>query len=115
MPKLLCARPPQHAEEERPVCKLANSQHAPADWVFHAKMVVRRWTGQRTTAIASELHCRVQTVRERLTAVNERGIDGLGMPPGSGRRPRLTQLERRQILELVKFPPPGKAALRSGW
>ena len=30
------------------------------------------------------------------------------MQPGSGRRPRLTQLERSTILALVKLPPPGK-------
>ncbi len=60
MPKWLFARPPQDAEEERQVRKLAQSQHAPADWVFHAKMVVRSWMGQRTTALASELHCHVQ-------------------------------------------------------
>ncbi len=54
-----------------------------------------------------------KTVRERLIAFNERGLDGLDMRPGSGRRPRLTQEERSQILELVKFPPPGKATY--GW
>jgi transposase len=47
-------------------------------------------------------------VRERLHGFNERGIDGLGMKPGGGRKPRLTQLERSTILALVKRPPPGK-------
>ncbi len=50
-------------------------------------------------------NCHPQTVRERLHALNDRGLDGLGMKPGSGRQPRLT---RSTILALVKRPPPGK-------
>jgi hypothetical protein len=47
MPKLLTARPPADAVEEHPVRRLARSAHAPADWVFHAKMIVANWEGQR--------------------------------------------------------------------
>jgi len=108
MPTHLTARPPLDAVEERQVRKLARSAHAPADWIFHAKLIVRSWDGLRTRQIAEELGCHPQTVRERLHAFNERGLDGLGMKPGSGRRPRLTQLERSTILALVKLPPPGK-------
>jgi transposase len=104
----LTARPPRDALEERQVRKLAHSAHAPADWILHAKLVARSWDGLRTRQIAEELGCHPQTVRERLHAFNERGLDGLGMKPGSGRRPRLTQLERSTILALVKLPPPGK-------
>jgi putative glutamine amidotransferase len=64
------------------VRKLAGSQHAPADWVFHAQMIVRSWAGLRTTAIAAEIHCHPQTVRERIQAFNERGLDGLVIPGG---------------------------------
>jgi transposase len=71
-------------------------------------MVARSWDGWRTRHIAEELGCNPQTVRERLHAYNERGLAGLGMQPGSGRKPRLTQLERSTILALVKLPPPGK-------
>lgn len=108
MPKLSRARPPQSDEEEQQVRKLARSHHAPADWVFHAQIVVASWRGQRTSAIAAELHCHPQTVRERFAAFNERGLDSLGMRPGSGRRPRLTHAERSLILALVRRPPPGK-------
>lgn len=108
MPKHLIARPPLDALEERQVHKLAHSVHAPADWLVHAKMVARSWDGLRTRQIAEELGCHPQTVRERLHAFNSRGLDGLGMKPGSGRRPRLTQLDRSTILALVKLPPPGK-------
>jgi transposase len=96
------------AREEHQVRKLAHSAHAPGDWIAHAKMVVRSWDGRRTRQIAEELGCHPQTVRERLRAFNERGLDGLGMRPGSGRKPRLTELERSAILALVKLPPPGK-------
>ena len=108
MPKHLAARPARDETEARQVRKLAQSAHAPADWIFHAKLVVRSWDGLRTRQIAEELGCNPQTVRERLHAFNERGLDGLGMKPGAGRKPRLTQLERSTILALVKRSPPGK-------
>jgi transposase len=47
-------------------------------------------------------------VRERLHAFNDRGFDGLGMKPGGGRKPRLSEHERSTILYLVQLPPPGK-------
>lgn len=108
MPTHLTARPPLDAHEEYQVRKLTHRVHAPADWIVHAKIVARSWDGLRTRQIAEELGCHPQTVRERLHAFNERGVDGLGMKPGSGRKPRLTQLERSTILALVKLPPPGK-------
>jgi transposase len=108
MPNHLTARPPLDATEEHQVRKLAHSAHAPADWIVHAKLVARSWDGLRTQQIAAELHCHLQTVRERLHAFNDRGLNGLGMKPGSGRKPRLTHLERSTILALVKRLPPGK-------
>lgn len=89
MPKHLTTRPPLDALEERQLRKFAHSAHAPTDWVFHAKIIAHSWDGRRTRQIADELGCHPQTVRERLRAFNERGLDGLGMKPGSGRRPRL--------------------------
>src|SRR5215469_14514493 len=91
MPKHLSARPPQDATEERKVRKLAHSVHAPADWIFHAQIVAHSWDGLRTRQIAEVLGCHPQTVRERLQAFNERGFEGLGMKPGGGRKPRLTE------------------------
>jgi transposase len=108
MPKHLTARPPLDADEERHVRRLVHSVHAPADWIVHATMIARSWDGQRTRQIADELGCHPETVRHRLHAFNDRGLDGVGMLPGSGRKPRLTQLERSMILALVKLPPPGK-------
>ena len=108
MPKHLAARPAVDATEARQVRKLAQSVHAPADWIFHAKIVVGSWDGLRTRQIAEALSCNPQTVRERLHAFNERRVEGLGMKRGSGRKPRLTELERSTILALVKLPPPGK-------
>jgi len=107
MPKHLAARPALDETEACQVRKLAHSVHAPADWIQHAQMVARSWDGWHTRHIAEELGCNPQSVRERLHAYNERGLDGLGMKPGSGRKPRLTQLERSTILALVKLPPPG--------
>lgn len=108
MPKLLRARPALDAMEERQLRKLAHSIHAPGDWILHAQMVVQSWDGHRTGAIALALQCHPQTVRERLHAFNERGLDGLGMRPGSGRKPHLTEAERSAIIALARSTPPGK-------
>ncbi len=108
MPKLLAARPPLDANEERQVRRLARSLHAPSDWVWHARMIARSWDGLRTRVIAEELDCHAQTVRERFQAFNERGLDGLGMKPGSGRKPRLTEAERSAVIALVASPPPSR-------
>ena len=108
MPKLLRARLPLDETEHRLVRKLATSRHAPADWVWHAKMIVRSWEGARTSTIAAEVGSHMQSVRERIQAFNERGVDGLGIKPGSGRRPRLLEAERSAIIALARTTPPGK-------
>jgi len=108
MPKLLRARPPLDAKEERQVRKLAGSRHAPGDWIRRARMVARSWDGLRTSAIAAELGCHVETVRERLTRFNAAGLDGLGDRPGPGRKPRLTEVERSALVALARSTPPGR-------
>jgi transposase len=108
MPKQVCARAAQDEREERQVHKLAGSYHAPADWKFHAQMVVQSWAGQTPQEIALLLDCHPQTVRSHLNRFNAQGVNGLGMREGAGRKPRLTEQERSRILALVKQPPPGK-------
>lgn len=108
MPKHVQARAAQDGVEERAVRKLARSLHAPADWKFHAQMVVESWAGRTPNEIAAELNCHPQTVRIHVTRFNAEGISGLGMREGAGRKPRLTEQERSRILALVKQPPPGK-------
>jgi transposase len=107
MPKLLHANAPRDSLEERQVRRLAQSRHAPGDWILRAKMIARSWDGRRTTAIARELGCHPQTVRERILRFNAEGIDGLGDRPGAGRKARLTETERGQIIALAQGPPPG--------
>jgi transposase len=107
MPKHVKARAAQEKQEEHQVRKLARSHHAPADWKFHAQMVVESWAGKTPQQIATELGCHAQTVRIHLTRFNAEGVAGLGIRPGSGRKPRLTEQERSRILALVKQAPPG--------
>jgi transposase len=107
MPKLLRAKVASDAAEERQLRRLAQSRHAPGDWILRARMIVRSWEGRRTTAIAQELGCHPQTVRERIVRFNAEGIDGLGDRSGAGRKPRLTEAEQSQIIALAKGPPPG--------
>ena len=108
MPKLVFARPAANERETRQVHQLAHSRHAPADWIFRARIILRSWAGQRTTTIAAELHCHPQTVRERIARFNAEGIDGLSDRPGAGRKRRLTEAERSAVLALVTLPPPGR-------
>jgi transposase len=108
MPKLLRARPPLDATEERRVRKLAASRHAPGDWIRRARIIARSWDGLRTAAIAAELGCHPQTVRERLARFNAEGLDGLGDRPGPGRKRRLSEAERSVVLALAATDPPGR-------
>jgi transposase len=114
MPKLLYARRPADAEEERKIRKLAGSRHAPADWVMRARMIAASWDGERTTTIAARLGCHMQTVRERLARFNAEGIDGLGDRPGAGRKRRITEAERGRIIALARSRPPGRPARTAG-
>jgi len=107
MPKQVKARAAQDPQEERQVRKLAGSHHAPADWKVHAQMVLLSWAGKTPKEIAAELGCHPQTVRIHLKRFTFAGVAGLGMRPGSGRKPRLTEQERSRILALVKQAPPG--------
>ncbi|GHO86305.1 helix-turn-helix domain-containing protein [Dictyobacter formicarum] len=108
MPKHVQARTAQDAQEERQVRKLARSHHAPADWKFHAQMVVESWAGKTPQEIAQTLDCHPRTICIHLARFNAEGINGLGMREGAGRKPRLSEQERSRILALVKQPPPGK-------
>lgn len=90
------------------VRKLAQSHHAPADWVSHACMSVKSWDGHTPDQIAAVLHCHPQTVRVHVARFNAQGVEGLGMKPGSGRKPRLSEQERSGILALAKRPPTGR-------
>ncbi|SQD97744.1 helix-turn-helix domain-containing protein [Parafrankia sp. BMG5.11] len=107
MPKLLYARPPANAEEEWRTRKLAGSRHAPGDWTMRAKMIVASWDGERTSTIAAQLGCHMQTVREHLARFNAEGLDGLGDRTGAGRKRRITERQRGRLIALARANPPG--------
>ncbi len=108
MPKLLFARPPLDAVEERKIRKLAGARHAPADWIHRAQMIALSWDGLRVPAIAAALGCSQKAVRYRLARFTADGLDGLGDRPGAGRKPRISQAQRSQLIALVASPPPGR-------
>src|SRR3954469_11552023 len=116
MPKLLYARTPQDTLEEQKVRKLANSRHAPADWIVRARMIVLSWSALRTRAIAAQLGCHPQRRCENVsTAEGAERIDGLGDRPGAGRKPRLTEAQRCSwIISLVATDPPGRLIRGAG-
>src|SRR3954468_15009321 len=108
MPKLLFARPPLDAVEERKIRKLAGARHAPADWIHRAQMIAMSWDGLRVPAIAAALGCSQKAVRERLARFAADGLDGLGDRPGAGRKPRIGQAQRSQLIALARSTPPGR-------
>src|SRR5215210_5353025 len=105
MPKLLFARPPLDAVEERRIRKLAGARHAPADWIRRAQIIALSWDGRRVPAIAAALGCSSKAVRYRLARFTAEGLDGLGDRPGAGRKPRISQGQRSQLIALVAGPP----------
>src|SRR3954453_1993207 len=108
MPKLLFARPPVDAVEERKIRKLAGARHAPADWIRRGQGHAMSWHGLRVPAIAAALGCSSKAVRYRLARFAADGLDGLGDRPGAGRRPRISQDQRSRLIALVASPPPGR-------
>jgi transposase len=108
MPKLLFARPPIDAVEERKIRKLAGARHAPADWIRRAQMVTLSWDGLRVPAIAQALGCSQKAVRYRLARFAADGLDGFGDRPGVGRKPRIGQDQRSQLIALARSTPPGR-------
>src|SRR3954467_5469342 len=108
MPKLLFARPPVDAVEERKIRKLAGARHAPAGWIRRAQIIALSWEGMRVPAIAAALGCSPKAVRYRLARFAVDGLDGLGDRPGAGRKPRISQAQRSQLIALVANPPPGR-------
>src|SRR3954452_21948642 len=108
MPKLLFARPPLDAVEERKVRTLAGARHAPADWIRRAQMIALSWDGLRVPAIATTLGCSQKAVRHRLARFAADGLDGLRDRPRAGRKPRIGQEQRSRLIALVASPPPGR-------
>ena len=105
MPKLCHARAPADAAEAAQIRKLAQSRHAPHDCNQRAQMIALSWEGLRTAEIACHLRCHPQTVRERFERFQTEGIDGLTNRPGAGRKARLTERDRSQLIALVAQTP----------
>jgi transposase len=108
MPKLCQARAPADAVETAQIRKLAQSHHAPHDCKQRAQMIALSWEGRRTGEIACHLRCHPQTVRERFERFNAEGLEGLTNRPGPGRKARLTEQERSQLIALAAQTPPGR-------
>jgi transposase len=101
MPKLLRARPPTDSAEERLLRKLAASKRAPAEQVLRARTIAESWDGADTATIAASLGCHPQTVRDRISRFNADGLDAIVAASG-GRRPRLTEPQRRELVAMVE-------------
>ena len=108
MPKLCHARAPADRAEAAQILKLAQSRHAPHDCKRRAQMMALSWEGLRTGEIACHLRCHPQTVRERFERFQTEGLDGLTDRPGAGRKARLTERDRGQLIALVAQTPPGR-------
>jgi transposase len=100
-------------EEDAKLRKLSGAQHAPADWVVRATIVTMSQAGSAVPQIAAELGWDPRTVRKWVHRFNADGVDGLADRGGQGRKPRITQQERSQIIALVATVPPGR--LQHDW
>jgi transposase len=107
-PPPLFARPPADPAEERRIRKLATARHAPASWRQRARIVAASWDGAQVTTIAEALGCHPKTVYRWLHRFNADGLDGLGDLPRSGRPPKLSELQRGQLIALARSTPPGR-------
>ncbi|MEU7864314.1 helix-turn-helix domain-containing protein [Nonomuraea sp. NPDC049141] len=108
MPKLLFARAPKDTVEERKIRKLAAARHAPADWIRRAQIIALSWERLRVPQIAHRVGCSEKAVRYRLARFNDEGIEGLGDRPGVGRKRRISETERSQLIALARTWPPGR-------
>ena len=108
MPKFVRARPPLDDSENRKVRRLAGARHAPADWSERARIIALSWDGLAVPAIAGQLGCHPNKVRRWLHRFNAAGIDGLGDRPGAGRKRRITEAQRSQIIAMARSAPPGR-------
>jgi transposase len=104
----LFARPPADPTEERRIRRLATARHAPASWLQRARIVTLSWDGAQVGQIAAQLGCHPRTVYRWLHRFNAGGIDDLGDLPRSGRPPRLSELDRGQVIALARSDPPGR-------
>jgi transposase len=102
MPKYLKARPPLDSAEEHRLRKLAGSKRAPAEQVARARTIVQSWDGADTATIATRLGCHPQTVRDRISRFNATGVGSIVDVSSGGRRPRLTESQRRDLVAMVE-------------
>jgi transposase len=100
-------------EEEAKLRKLCTARHAPVDWVVRATIVTMSQSGRSVPEIAVELGWDPRTVRMWIHRFNTEGVGGLGNRGGQGRKPRITQRQRTQIIALVATAPPGR--LQHNW
>ncbi|BCL80910.1 hypothetical protein ccbrp13_33750 [Ktedonobacteria bacterium brp13] len=84
MPKRLQARTAQDEREELQVRKLAGSHHAPADWKFHAQMVVESWAGKTPQEIATILDCHPKQCASTWPDSTKKGSTGWGCEKARG-------------------------------
>ena len=96
MPKHVKARDPQDKREEGAVRKLARSQHAPADWIWHARMVVESWAGKTPDQIAAELAAVTGSIETTLE--DEHADRQYALEVAAGRLFRLAERIRRAVL-----------------
>jgi transposase len=76
--------------------------------VLRARIVALSWSGLTVPQIAEQVGCHPRTVRQRLHRFNADGVPGLGDREGRGRPRWISELQRSQIVALVKTMPPGR-------
>ena len=93
-------RPPAGAWEEHAIRSLADGVGANA-WARRAQLVIAAWRGDSVTSIATDAGLTPNTVKRWLTTFDEQGVPGLMAQPGSGRRSRISDLDRDRIVAIA--------------
>jgi transposase len=102
MPRVLRAHGPTDLAEERWIRKLARSKRVPAEQVLRARTIVMSWDGAETATIATRLGCHPQTVRDRIARFNAEGARSIVAVSSGGRRPRLSESQRQELVAMVE-------------
>ncbi len=102
-------------DEQRTVlCRVVRAETSSRRDVRRAQVILAAADGEDTVAIAARLHHSTSTVvrwRKRFAA---KGMNGLLDRPRSGRRPRITPVQRCEIIAAACQPPPQEDGL-TGW
>ena len=102
------------AEQREELVRITRAQTSSRREARRAEVILAAADGEATCAIAARLHHSTSTVVRWRKRFAQRGLAGLLDLPRSGRPPRITPLQRCQIIAAACEPAPQAGGL-TGW